>query len=76
MIHFDFRSPSKMEVTLEKAKHLEAEFLDSMGNFKSQFDDAESYIDYNVDTGTYTICCKKGDVNLIDRFNEYKKQNN
>ena len=75
MIQFDFKSPSNTPVSLERAKQLETDFLNRLGDFKSQFEDAESYVEYNVDNGMYTISCKADVGDLIDRFQQYQKQN-
>ena len=76
MIQFGFRSPSKNEISLEREKELEQTVLEKLGNFKEEFEDAETYIDYNVDDGKYTLSCKKDFSDLMIRFQQYEIEKN
>ena len=76
MIEFGFRSPSKNEIGLEKEQQLKKMGLDRFGDFKKEFESAETYIDYNVDDDKYTLSCKKDFSDLMIRFQQYEIEKN
>ena len=76
MIQFGFRSPSKNEISLEKEKELEQIVLEKFGDFKKEFEDVETYIDYNVDNGLYTFRCEKNFSDIMGRFQQYQIERN
>ena len=41
-----------------------------------EFEDAETYIDYNVDNGLYTFRCEKNFSDIMGRFQQYQIEKN
>ncbi len=76
MINFGFRSPLKNEIGLEKEEQLKQFVLERFGDFKKEFEDAETYVDYNIDNGKYTVSCEKNFSDLWIRFKQKEIEKN
>jgi hypothetical protein len=74
MITFNFISTHFPDKDLDEKK-IKAKkfFLDFLENYRASFENAETYVDVDLDKNTYGYTCKNDLSNLVCNFREFKK---